>query len=92
MEKQGLLLRAVNNGIEVWNEVREFDEVDARMSFEFLVSSKDPYLDSYTAWDCAKPLTYRSLGGDGLQENLVATSVEEQNLASAPSRKKKNGL
>lgn len=92
MERQGLLLRVVNNGIEVWNEVREFDEVDARMSFEFLVSSKDPYLDSYTAWECAKPLSYRSPGSGGLQENLVATSVEEQDFGLSAIEKQRMGL
>jgi hypothetical protein len=66
MQRENLLLRRCDRGIEIWQEKRETeqtetqnsDEVIAPLDFVFLVSSPDPMFDFYTAWGLAKPIVF----------------------------------
>lgn len=100
MEQEGLLLRSVSNGIEVWNEVREFDDPKASLDFEFLVLSKDPYLETYTAWEVAKPIAYQTELDDlskrgettAAMRSLKAATVAECDFGLSSFERQKMGI
>jgi hypothetical protein len=70
MEREGLLLRATADGMEVWREVRPEgwpgQAADARMLLRFEVLSSDPLMRFYTEWPApALRFSNRYPGADG---------------------------
>ncbi|WMW80502.1 hypothetical protein RF679_17960 [Undibacterium cyanobacteriorum] len=97
MEQEGLLLRSISNGIEVWNEVREFGDPAASLDFEFLVLSKDPYLETYTAWEVAKPIAYQIKPDEhgeatATNQGITAVTVAERDFGLSSFERQKMGI
>ncbi|MBC3883330.1 hypothetical protein H8K35_18195 [Undibacterium sp. LX40W] len=82
MEKESLLVRTVTGGIEVWQEQLEWRDTSEVFDFEFLVSSSDPNIDTYTAWDIAKPICYQLVQQNAEQtiSSFVAKSAETEDF------------
>ena len=82
MEKENLLVRTVASGIEVWQEQMEWHDKNEIFDFEFLVSSSDTNIETYTAWDIAKPFCYQVApeNADRTIRTLVAKSAESKDF------------
>lgn len=81
MKKENLLIRTRSSGIEVWREQFDFNDVTTPFKFEFLLRSKDPYVETYTAWEMDKPFSYSDAANElGAIRLLKPRKVEEQDF------------